>query len=1786
MKKYLLFVMSMLVLVTNVKAGVTLSDSNPYFILTATDAGDIASGWASLDWPSYTNERIGLKIVGPVNDADITALHNFDKTLSTANGIIDFSGATLGSVIISSLSDKFTILRVPQTYSLVNNDLPSTISFAFSTDATRQRWWSGDAENSVLNISVNSGGLSKAKTFFTSDTYGYNGYLNYRSVNLMGPFSSSDLTSFTSGFETEMEPIITRIYNQPVNIDDCNVILNMNKKASNTFSDLLSNAKSSLGETSICTLTILGAMVAEDISALNTAMGSSGNLSAITRLDLSEATGFDQSAVDGLAVPSTIVSLVIPAGMAVSSTLESAVSDKANLEYIYSPTTSTQDASQSVADVVWVAISGGLEKAFINEEKLRSGIYVKVQTKNASDPNHANRIQLNTDDVDFSLANIGNQVSFQYLDASGAYITLENAANFKAPHNNSYRVILPDGTTADQLAAFASNPNVSNVAAAYSYSEEGGVHTLNILEIVDASYAQTALHDSRIVRSGTTAIDVVTGSTTSGTKGQFGPNLLAAINEMSSEITSVSISTVSAPNALRFTNTNITHLDLEGITNTSSALDITGTHITDLSVKNATLASINASGQIYLRTANFEGTTVTGSANFSGCSSLSAATDNSITNYQGELNLAGTAFTSFTPKARIGGNIVLTGANNLTSVNLTEAKFQNTTSTVNVESSTDSGEYIAKLLHKTGENVDKSITIPTDFATSRIIPSSTSHQAGEETSENQVQLSNLINVLAPIAEAVTLSSTTMALHEKESGDNYIYWYSVEAVSNKEATVNTNNSRSLKTIMESSTEPNLSSDEVYTKVKIVGPLTSTDVTSNLSLINTQVLDLSQAVVDNETLKSYFASHALHENVKFLILPSGSTREDLINATDLAGLYNSTTGVGVYCALATEETVDGPYITSYNFVPGTLQPATVLVMANNSSVWSRTTNQSTKQVFTTNQTDKVGGVKLSGVLNAFDLAKSYNGSSGLILSDNGHLEWNEPVTEGPEASQTRTLKTGNVTVYGTFSTWNIVYEIDLEGATFEEGYVSDMTLSYLGIVAAQTRKVVIPTSPTVTEIPADFMRDVTHIRAICIPSNIEIIRTRAFKSIDYVWTTPNRTWDATNNKWIYNDPEGSNTRLDNGIQYSADDEVVYATEDASLSYIQVPYAGSYTFSSNVKVIETAAFANTQPHVKDVYVLNTVAPECHVDAFNTKMYLGNGGYSPVITEGIITRDSYKNGDGWITMLHYPRQTTTPNVQRYTDPTRSYSISTGYRDGKGNMLYFPNQSEFIRAYAQGQNGYTWNAWDPTRQYGSVNNGTFTNVSLDPYNTSSQTNANTNYTNYTTGGANHVYTSFYDVTVSGSKPSDLVDYYNIYWDESAYSTSGSDDDHLYPQNKDYRGWHQFVLNAYAANTIVDEEPYRSFINDNDWWTICPTFDMSKADIIEIFGTAGGSTLPYVSRLLYVRREYDPDNNNVIYLNFSDNLMEKKENRVGDAQHGTLDADGVVTISGNVESSDIVMKAGVPYLIKPYLPSGDKRLFRVYTTESWGLLSSELKAQANSEVKVIVDNDLYVRMHAAVNQDGGTQISLVENGKYTVPVFFKGTAATDITVEGAVSGFTPSSNFTGYQKSADWKYTFVGSFYQSYLPAYSYSLGKKNGKVSFLWNRVMDQNNMRWINETGIICPTKAEFTSTITRASAGEPAQWKLFTGSNNAKVSILNDDSFVVGSGSGARQYKMVFGSDDMSGEDVTGIHDLNDANSEMTNNASLKVYSLGGMYKGNSLNGLSKGVYIVNGKKFVVK
>ena len=417
-----------------------------------------------------------------------------------------------------------------------------------------------------------------------------------------------------------------------------------------------------------------------------------------------------------------------------------------------------------------------------------------------------------------------------------------------------------------------------------------------------------------------------------------------------------------------------------------------------------------------------------------------------------------------------------------------------------------------------------------------------------------------------------------------------------------------------------------------------------------------------------------------------------------------------------------------------------------------------------------------------------------------------------------------------------------------------------------------------------------------------------------------------------------------------------------------------------------------------------------------------------------------------------------------------------------------------------------------------------------------------------------------------------------------------SDTPITYSAQNDFRGWHQFVLSATAHNSTIPFEPLRSWITDCDWWTICEPYDLRYSDLVKFFGfdrQGFDKKIPYLSKLMYVIRDVQ---NQKITLMFSKNLMEYKEVRAeGEGiVHGTInETDEGKWTPAELEANPVILHAGVPYLIRPNLVAGDngrfERQFDIYKNQ---------------------DPVLYQLLKDAKDVSAGKQFQMVYNGEYTVPAYVVGYDAAGAVSEATTDSKTitnkDGSSFTyksgtikyngknvNYKISSDFSYTFVGTFYKSAMPQYCYFLGYDSAKQKavFRYSHVLDKNGWNWNNETGIICPN-FDTSLTIHQATGmNDPARW-VFNPSN--KEDNVDDyvkcDDFVVGSSGGgsAKQFTMDFGA--TSDNVITGISEMKvlpEATAKDT-----KIYTLDGISVGTSVKNLPKGIYIVNGKKYVVK
>ena len=541
-----------------------------------------------------------------------------------------------------------------------------------------------------------------------------------------------------------------------------------------------------------------------------------------------------------------------------------------------------------------------------------------------------------------------------------------------------------------------------------------------------------------------------------------------------------------------------------------------------------------------------------------------------------------------------------------------------------------------------------------------------------------------------------------------------------------------------------------------------------------------------------------------------------------------------------------------------------------------------------------------------------------------------------------------------------------------------------------------------------------------------------------------------------------------------------------------------ANTLTLPSNLEIIKTGAFFNVKKFT-DIYITNTITsadegPVCEKDAFDaTSLWGYNSDSNGTGWDRIQTKDADGNITKCIAYLHWPKSDDDEINMVYTDITRVYSIKADDNvvDENGNVLYFPTQSEYNRSYIQGSYGYTWEAWETNYQTWKNNDG------------------------------------YYDIInpVYGTVTQEQVD-------ESITDPTKT-------FNKNYVGWHQFVLSGNYAYQPKVKSPV--IVKENDWYTICSPYDLTKQELLELFGAKYDAAAkavvngveitadkyPEVVTLMGVKRDKA---NLKVTLQFTHDLVANNQQwNFVQYQYQSDPSQSNSLYINQTDEDPVIIKAGYPYMIKPYLSDDD------------------LAAAQNGAVKYFV---------------GSKQ-------KVSVPVETY-----------AVYAYNEGGKSVGVYDTEDYQdhycYEFVGTFEKTAVPAYAYYFGKstkqinpETGKGQHMYFRHTGSKAKNWSANSCIIAP-KVTKTKDV-KDQWGNPVKGYDYSSSK--------DDSFVINNEVKLAGYSMTFAFDDAS----TGIEEIEAASS---NNVDNKIYSISGQFVGDSLNGLSKGLYIVNGKKYLVK
>ena len=279
--------------------------------------------------------------------------------------------------------------------------------------------------------------------------------------------------------------------------------------------------------------------------------------------------------------------------------------------------------------------------------------------------------------------------------------------------------------------------------------------------------------------------------------------------------------------------------------------------------------------------------------------------------------------------------------------------------------------------------------------------------------------------------------------------------------------------------------------------------------------------------------------------------------------------------------------------------------------------------------------------------------------------------------------------------------------------------------------------------------------------------------------------------------------------------------------------------------------------------------------------------------------------------------------------------TVNYGYEDTYlGSQYIWPSQSQWNRSYAVNSHGYNW---DGVTEYRPT--------------LSKKDKQVLEYAGYVIGEGEGQYTEDYLRKIA------------------------------------HMGTRQFVLTN--ADTKKDEDPenepeYPISVTGSNWWTICVPFNMTKAQVDEVFGEG-----THVCRFSSVTRTDDGNGNKSITLRFQNDVYATKWTR--DAETLAYKKE-----SGSPADNDIVIYSHEAYMIYPTKSSEDANgMYNIkdYKLETGSPLPTIIQANANDET-VGADHTEYrfvgnyvteVSTATATNADAG--VATADFKEVTIPQY-------------------------------------------------------------------------------------------------------------------------------------------------------------------------------------------------------
>lgn len=715
---------------------------------------------------------------------------------------------------------------------------------------------------------------------------------------------------------------------------------------------------------------------------------------------------------------------------------------------------------------------------------------------------------------------------------------------------------------------------------------------------------------------------------------------------------------------------------------------------------------------------------------------------------------------------------------------------------------------------------------------------------------------------------------------------------------------------------------------------------------------------------------------------------------------------------------------------------------------------------------------------------------------------------------------------------------ITSIDLAKAYFATA--SDMRLGTNGGAnLTSLTSVKLPTDSRMTEIPEQCLYDLGNLQNLHIPYNYKKIRAEAFFQSNITHIT---TEDA------------NHVLIDNG-------------------------PNTYTLSGNIDELGKSGQNNSvfpqNKAITDVYCLAMQAPLCYVKTFPLNSTYNNS----EIYDGPFCRDKYIKYENGVptkamTILHFPSQesykiATGDNTDagynamqsKYTDPSRVYAKKdqTGAVDANGKAFTWPDQGEAnLTHQSLATKGYLW----------------------------------TNYPNkkYVNSGDGHL--------------------------ESLGDLEGGTAD-FYPN---YVGWHEFVL---AAATYVDpaekkegEKIVREY-EETGYYTFCIPYNMSYKQVVEMLGVPKSTDkvinklngkavdkdyMPEIRQLSSVtRKKGENGKSNIVFLRMTPNLYNLRNDGFTyylDIQHleNSEPHNFYPAQPYNVsyeQGEELSLIGGRPYIIKGYkrkqLDENGVDLYKI-KGQNLGLYVMEHYGDLFGVESSIVENNKYELFQCyeqLYNNKQNENERAPKTLRFAKP--FEGHKIQAVRDGDNSAYLTYEKDENGQIVTKKYFYTMIGQFWKQSLPQYCLYMSRgiwyryTNTSLNYTWDPfkcvIMATEEIAENKGEGYRDPANSNYPSVIGDTDDKLDGVFKL------AFLNGRNDDDFDANGTSS--KYMFVFDDDivelDEDGNEYTAIEMLD---GEMISPVDTRVYNMSGQYMGTSLQGLSKGLYIVNGKKYIVK